>query len=83
MARPLKEIEQELLNLPETERARLAHCLIVSLDEDVRTAEGVEAAWLEEAQQRDAEIERGEVQPIPAEEAMRRAHQALKNKKQD
>lgn len=81
MARPLKEIEQELLNLPEAERARLAHRLIVSLDEDVRTAEGVEAAWLEEVKRRDAEIECGEAQTIPAEEAMRRAHKALKNKK--
>lgn len=81
MARPLKEIEQELLSLPEAERARLAHRLIVSLDEDVRADEGVQAAWLEEVKRRDAEIERGEVQAIPAEEAMRRAHEALKNKK--
>ena len=36
MVRPLKEIEQELLGLPEAERARLAHRLIVSLDADVR-----------------------------------------------
>lgn len=81
MARPLKEIEQELLSLPEAERARLAHRLMVSLDEDVRADEGVQAAWLEEVKRRDAEIERGEVQAIPAEEAMRRAHEALKSKK--
>lgn len=31
----MKEIEQELLNLPQAERARLAHRLIVSLDEDI------------------------------------------------
>jgi hypothetical protein len=81
MVRPLKEIEQELLGLPEAERARLAHRLIVSLDADVRHDDGVEAAWLEEAKRRDAEIERGEVQTIPAEEAMRRAHEVLTNKK--
>ena len=44
----MKEIEQELLNLPQAERARLAHRLIVSLDEHVPADEGVEAAWLEE-----------------------------------
>ncbi len=81
MARPLKEIEQELLRLPQKERARLAHELIVSLERDERVEEGVEAVWLAEAKRRDAEIERGEVQPIPADEALRRAHEALKNRK--
>jgi putative addiction module component (TIGR02574 family) len=78
MARPVKEIEQELLHLPQAERARLAHRLIVSLDEDLPPDEGIEAAWLEEIKRRDAEIERGDVQTIPAEEAMRRVSQALK-----
>lgn len=81
MARPMKEIEQELLNLPQAERARLAHRLIVSLDEDVPADEGVEAAWLEEIKRRDAEIERGEARLIPADEAMRRVSEALKNKR--
>ena len=81
MARPLKEIEQELMNLSHEERARLAHELIVSLDQDEQTEEGVEAAWLEEVKRRDAEIERGEVQTIPADEALRRAHEALKSRK--
>ena len=78
MARPLKEIEQELLHLPQAERARLAHRLIVSLDEDLPPDEGIEAAWIEEIKRRDAEIERGDVQTIPAEEAMRRVSEALK-----
>jgi putative addiction module component (TIGR02574 family) len=82
MARPLKEIEQELLHLPQTERARLAHRLIVSLDEDLQPDEGREAAWLDEIKRRDAEIERGDMQTIPADEAMRRVSEALKaNKK--
>jgi putative addiction module component (TIGR02574 family) len=81
MARPLKEIEQELLNLPQAERARLAHRLIVSLDEDVPYNEGVEAAWLEEIKRRDAEIERGDALMIPAEEVMRRVSDALKKNK--
>ena len=61
MARPLKEIEQELLHLPQAERARLAHCLIVSLDEDLSPDEGIEVAWIEESKRRDAEIECGDV----------------------
>jgi hypothetical protein len=40
----------------------------VSLDEDLPADEGVEAAWLEEIKRRDAEIERGDAQTIPAEE---------------
>ncbi len=81
MARPVKEIEQELLNLPQEERARLAHRLIVSLDEDAPADEGVEAAWLEEIKRRDAEIERGEAELIPAEEVMRRVSEVLKKNK--
>lgn len=84
MARPLKEIEQELMNLSHEERARLAHALIVSLNEEEEQLSEAEweALWLEEIKRRDAEIERGEVQLIPAEEVMRRAHDALeKNKK--
>ena len=81
MVRPLKEIEQELLHLPQAERARLAHRLIVSLDEDLPPDEGIEAAWIEEIKRRDAEIERGDVQTIPAEEAMRRVSEALKKNK--
>ena len=72
MARSLKQIEQQLLHLPQAERARLAHRLIVSLDEDI------EATWIEETKRRDAEIEHGDIQPIPAEEAMRRVADCLK-----
>lgn len=83
MVRPLKEIEQELTNLSHEERARLAHALIVSLDEEEGRLSKAErdALWLEEIKRRDAEIERGEVQLIPAEAAMRRAHHALEKDK--
>ena len=81
MARSLNDIEQVLLDLPEAERARLVHRLIVSLDADLPQDEGVGTAWLKVAQRRDAEIECGEVQTIPADEVMRRAHKALNRKK--
>lgn len=72
MARPLKEIEQELLSLPQRERAELAHRLIVSLDASNPTQEDVDAAWLAEVKRRDGEMERGDVQAIRYEEAMRK-----------
>ncbi len=81
MARPLNEIESELLNLPQAERARLAHRLIVSLDEDVPANQGIEAAWVSEIERRNAEIERGDAEPIPEEEAMHRVAEALKKDK--
>ncbi len=50
MARPTKELEQEMLSLPSKERARLAHELIVSLDEEQQnlSQEEWQTAWLEE-----------------------------------
>ena len=80
MARPLKDIEQELLALPQKERAELAHRLIVSLDENAPLQEDVDAAWLVEVKRRDAEMQLGKVKAIPYGEAMRLARDALKEK---
>ena len=76
MARPLKEIEQELLSLPQRARAELAHRLIVSLDEG--KDDDVDAYWRDELDRRQREIENGTAELIPAEEVMRRARAALK-----
>lgn len=81
MARPLNEIEQELLSLPEAERARLAHRLIESLDQHLPADPGIEAAWLEEVKRRDTEIDQGAVTPVSIEQALGRAYDALKDKK--
>ncbi len=58
MARPTKELEQEMLSLPSNERARLAHELIVSLDEEQQdlSQEEWQIAWLEEAKRREARL---------------------------
>lgn len=82
MARPLKEIEQELMNLSREVRARLARTLIVSLDEEEEQLSQTEceALWLEEIKRRDAEIERGEVQLIPAEEVLRKLRKKFTKK---
>lgn len=60
------QLEQELLNLPAAERARLAERLISSLDDD----EAIENAWMEEVRRRDKELESGQVQALPLEDAL-------------
>jgi putative addiction module component (TIGR02574 family) len=72
----LSTIEREALHLPVLDRAKLAHKLLLSLD-DMSELE-VEEAWLDEAERRAAEIDQGLVQLIPAEEVSRKARALLK-----
>lgn len=69
-------IEREALQLPFTERAELAHKLLLSL-EGLTVAER-DQLWLEEAARRAAEIDQGSVQLVDAEEVNRRARTLLK-----
>ncbi len=62
-----EQIEQELLRLPASERARLAERLIASLDEDAE----VDRAWVEEVRRRDEELDSGAVQSLPLEDSLR------------
>jgi len=71
-----KELEDEALRLPADERARLAQKLILSLD-DLSSAE-LDEAWLAEADRRARELDRGEVQPISADEVRRKARALLR-----
>lgn len=71
-----RTIKKEALHLTPEERAKLAQTLLLSLD-SLDEAE-VEAAWLVEARRRAEEIDRGEVQPIPAEEVRRKAQALLR-----
>ena len=71
----LKEIEAEIKKLDLKERAGLAKWVVESLDE-LSEAE-VEALWVEEAERRLDEMEKGSVTEIPAEEALRRARAAI------
>jgi putative addiction module component (TIGR02574 family) len=59
-----KEILDAALRLEPTERARIAHEMIVSLD-DQPADEGVEEAWEEELAKRAAEIDSGVVKLEP------------------
>ena len=70
-------IEHEALHLPVSDRARLAHKLLISLEE-LSEAEVTEA-WLDEAERRAREIDEGLVQLIPAEEVSRKARELCAN----
>lgn len=69
-------IEREALHLPLVDRARLAHKLLLSLEE--LSESGVAEVWLDEAERRAREIDEGLVQLIPAEEVSRKARELLK-----
>ena len=72
----LKQIENQALDLPEEERAQLAQRLILSLESS--NDEGMEKEWLLEAKRRAVEIDKGEVQPVPAEEVRKKAQALLR-----
>ncbi len=74
MTMPIEVLEAEVLGLASAERSRLLDRLIASLDADP----AVEDAWMQEAKQRDEEIESGAVQAIPGEVAIARLRAALK-----
>jgi putative addiction module component (TIGR02574 family) len=69
-------IERESLNLPVTERAKLAHELLESLDS--LPSVDIEALWAAEAERRWKAFEAGEMIAIPAEEVMQRARALLR-----
>jgi putative addiction module component (TIGR02574 family) len=71
-----KTVEREALRLPPEERARLAQKLLLSLE--ALSEEELEQTWLVEADRRARELDRGEVQPVPAEEVRRKARALLR-----
>ena len=64
----LETLEAEVLKLPVSDRSRLLERVLASLDTD----EDLDAAWDTIADKREAEIEAGEVVPVPVEEAVAR-----------
>ena len=75
MGQTLDEIESEILQLPESARARLAKTLLLSLGESEDS--DVEELWSEEAEHRYREIERGDVTPLPSADVLREARPRL------
>ena len=72
----LEEIEKEILDLSENERAMLAQKLLISLDS--LTESQVEQEWFTIARQRAKDLDEGKVQPISADEVRRKAMNLLK-----
>ena len=68
-------LTREALALPAQERARFAELLLSSLD-DLPEQE-VERLWVTEAQRRAAEIDRGKLPPVTAEELRQRVRNLL------
>jgi putative addiction module component (TIGR02574 family) len=69
----VQELESAALSLPRAERARLAERLLASLDEDP----DVDAAWRDEVPRRLAAYRAGELESIPADEALKKARTRL------
>jgi len=76
MASRIEDLEAAVLQLPEKGRARLARILLFSLGETAE--EGVEQAWIEEAQHRYEEIQRGDVEAQDSDDVFREARARLR-----
>jgi putative addiction module component (TIGR02574 family) len=74
-----KKIREEALELPTNVRAKLAHDLIISLeDEPLESPEDVEKAWASEIDRRIKDVKEGRAKLIPADEALRSVRASLK-----
>jgi putative addiction module component (TIGR02574 family) len=69
------ELKAEALRLSPEERAELASELLVSLDE--LSESETEQMWIEEAMRRDAALDSGDAQGIPADEVFSAARARL------
>jgi putative addiction module component (TIGR02574 family) len=76
MANPARDLEGKALKLPRRDRARLAQCLIVSLDQQGDA--DAEKLWLEEAERRLGELKSGKVVGISAAKVIKRARSRLR-----
>lgn len=63
MTQAAKKVLDEALRLPEAERMRVVEGLLAELDGEADA--DADAAWAAEIERRGAQIERGEVQPVP------------------
>jgi len=72
MARSITDIEKELMALPSETRKRIAHDLIISLDNhgEQLSREEWEAAWLEDINRRVEDIATGKVNLLDGEQVM-------------
>ncbi len=73
----IKEIEKEFLDLSEAEKREVLRLLIADLE--MGADENAERAWLEEAQRRYKELKDGLIEAVPANEAITKARDRLRN----
>ncbi|MFZ2630772.1 MAG: addiction module protein [Desulfosalsimonadaceae bacterium] len=66
-------ILNEALSMSPAGRARIAHCLIYSLEEPI--TESVDAQWIQLSQKRLEELESGTVQPVSWEEIKKKVRE--------
>ncbi len=76
MANPARDLEGKALKLSRRDRARLAQCLIVSLDQQGDA--DAEKLWLEEAERRLGELRSGKVVGISAAKVIKKARSRLR-----
>ncbi len=74
---PLEDIEAAALQLPTSDRAKLAERLLISLDED----DEILASWVAEAERRTDAFDRGEMETIDFDEAIAQARARLANRR--
>ena len=72
MAQSMGELEQDALQLPAEDRARLAVSLLCSLEETGEDPVEVEKLWIAEAKRRARQIEEGSATGIPAADVLAR-----------
>lgn len=68
MTQAVAKIIEEMEQLSPSDRAELADCMVETLVRD--TAPEIEQAWINEVRRRMSEIESGEVESIPGEQAL-------------
>jgi hypothetical protein len=76
MARPLGKLEEEIRTLSTAEKEALLWALWEELDGPADR--DVDAAWLNEAQRRDLELDAGQVRSVAADEVFQRLEATLK-----
>jgi putative addiction module component (TIGR02574 family) len=75
MARSLQQIQEEIRELSTSDKETLVRALWEDLDGP--SDPGVDAAWLDEAKRRDAELDAGSVESVPASEVFQRLRASL------
>ena len=73
MGLPRERLENEVLKLPQEERARLVELILRSLESDFpeENQTDVDAAWEAEIERRVSDIKSGRVRPIPGEDVFK------------